>query len=81
MKCPHCEREIAGITCPECGVVTPEGGRFCMGCGVALVQETAEIHETEDDVDFENRILCPDGTCTGIIVNGKCTECEQIYEG
>jgi hypothetical protein len=25
-------------------------------------------------------VLCPDGTCTGIIVDGKCTECGKPHK-
>ena len=41
------------------------------------VPETQEEKIVEDDngLEFEDRVLCSDGTCTGIIVNGKCTEC------
>ncbi|MFZ0449662.1 MAG: zinc-ribbon domain-containing protein [Desulfatiglandaceae bacterium] len=86
MRCPHCEKEISGKTCPECGSETPGEARYCMECGSLLEyagEETAgaedvreETADAEDDeIDFENRVLCPDGTCTGIIVDGKCTEC------
>jgi len=36
MKCPHCEKEIAGIACPECYEESPEGADFCMKCGASL---------------------------------------------
>jgi len=33
------------------------------------------------DIDWENRILCRDGNCIGVIgVNGRCTECGLIYD-
>ncbi len=77
MRCPHCDEEITGPECPQCEAVTPEGAKYCMECG-SLLEVAADISEGGDndvDVDFENRVLCPDGTCTGIIVNGKCVEC------
>jgi hypothetical protein len=46
-----------------------------MDCGAFLGENQAAPVEDEGDFDFENRVLCPDGTCTGIIVDGKCTEC------
>ncbi len=80
MKCPHCGEEISGPACSQCGAVAPEGANFCMECGASL-EETAEVlNEDDSDFDFENRTLCPDGTCTGIIVDGKCTECGQKHE-
>jgi len=29
----------------------------------------------EEVFDLDDRVLCPDGNCTGIIIDGKCTEC------
>ncbi len=41
-------------------------------------QEAAEDY----DLDWENRILCSDGNCIGIIgVDGCCKECGKKYEG
>jgi len=77
MRCPHCDEEIQGPVCPQCGAMSPEGANYCMECGSAL-EEPGEIpvsDDMNDDLDLDNRILCPDGTCTGIIVNGKCVEC------
>ena len=51
-----------------------------MNCGVPLKEEK-EIASGQEDFDLENRVLCPDGTCTGIIINGKCTECGKPYAG
>ncbi len=46
-----------------------------MECGVSLVEEVEDTFEDDDGFDFGDRILCPDGTCTGIIVDGRCSEC------
>lgn len=78
MKCPYCEKELTGKACSNCGSVVPEGGRYCMNCGVPL-EEKRETSSDQEDFDLEDRILCPDGTCTGIIVDGKCTECGKPY--
>ena len=75
MECPHCHQEIPGKECPDCGAVIPLESNYCMECGIKLDQETADVIVGDDGFDFENRILCPDGTCTGIIIDGKCTEC------
>jgi hypothetical protein len=82
MKCPHCEKEIPGSPCPECGGLNPEEANYCMDCGLSL-KEKAEANSQEEDVlDLENRVLCSDGTCTGILVDGKCTECGKgpVYD-
>lgn len=77
MKCPHCEHDIPGKTCPNCGTTTPGDAQFCMNCGNSFghAAEQPLEDEYEEDFDFEDRVLCPDGTCTGIIVDGRCTEC------
>ncbi len=76
MECPHCGESLPSKTCPDCREEVPDNSRYCMMCG-ALFEEDEEA-PPEDEAggpDFENRVLCPDGTCTGIIENGRCTEC------
>ncbi|HBF42239.1 MAG TPA: hypothetical protein DDW42_01170 [Desulfobacteraceae bacterium] len=85
MKCPHCHKEIPGVSCPQCGAVSPEGANYCMECGFLLKQKVDDTKQDdtkqdESGFDFENRVLCPDGTCTGIIIDGKCTECGKSYD-
>jgi hypothetical protein len=46
-----------------------------MQCGAYLDENEADMGNPEDGNDFDDRVLCPDGICTGIIVDGKCTEC------
>ena len=75
MHCPHCNNELAGKECAECGETVPAESRYCMECGTAF-EEKSEVQSGGDsDIDFEDRILCSDGTCTGIIIDGKCSEC------
>jgi len=88
LKCPFCEKELPGAKCPYCGAVGPEEANYCIDCGRLMRGdkdesdfEDASSGTDEDSFDFENRVLCPDGTCTGIIVNGKCTECGKPYKG
>lgn len=84
MKCPHCDKEIPGVSCPQCNAISPEGANYCMECGFSLDQETDDTTQDDQDdngFDFEDRVLCPDGTCTGIIVDGKCTECGKKPRG
>jgi hypothetical protein len=74
MECPHCHEKIAGRECTRCGRDVPEESLYCMYCGADLKKKDASSPD-EDSFDFENRVLCPDGSCTGIIVDGKCTVC------
>jgi hypothetical protein len=74
MECPNCHQKISGKECPNCKKELPEGSLYCMYCGADLEMK-GDSGQDEEDFDFENRVLCPDGACTGIIVDGKCTEC------
>ena len=80
MKCPNCEKEIPGKDCAECGAVVPSESQYCMKCGAHLKEETESPPEQDGGFDLESRVLCPDGTCTGIIIKGKCTECGDDYK-
>ena len=75
MECPHCHENIVGMTCPDCGVNIPLESRFCMSCGTLITEDSSSEEDGPDELDLDERILCSDGTCTGIIVDGKCTEC------
>jgi hypothetical protein len=50
-----------------------------MACGASLKEEAGVSNGAEDALDLESRILCPDGNCTGIIIDGKCSECGRTY--
>ena len=90
MECPHCKEKLPSITCPRCNEEIPENSIFCLACGAGLSEDSEhgdpdsfEEDTFEDDaegLDLENRVLCPDGTCTGIIENGRCTECGKPYD-
>jgi len=82
MKCPHCEEEIPGTPCPSCGEnVYDADANYCSACGKPLKESVPPVFrdddflDDEEDIDFDSRELCPDGTCTGIIVDGRCSEC------
>lgn len=81
IKCPECNHEIEGIDCPECGESTPKVSVYCINCGKNLEGDAPGVVEEDDDiVDFDDRVLCSDGTCTGIIIEGKCSECGKPPE-
>ena len=82
MKCPHCHQEIEGPACPGCGAITLESAKHCMECGCslgAIPEDSGKIIEDDNDLDFENRILCSDDTCTGIMIDGRCSECGKRF--
>jgi len=38
--------------------------------------------KSKSDIEWENRILCSDGNCIGIIgPDGRCKECKKPYKG
>ena len=76
IKCTECEKEIAGKECAGCGKDTPQESIFCMYCGEKVEGDSEDtFNEDDSDIDFKDRELCSDGTCTGIIIDGKCCEC------
>jgi hypothetical protein len=50
-----------------------------MVCGASFKSEEGAASDADDGLDLESRILCPDGNCTGIVVDGKCSECGKPY--
>jgi hypothetical protein len=68
--------------CKECG--KPYNGAAEAGSSVGSVvmlkeqKIVSESKESVSDDDWENRILCRDESCIGVIgVDGKCKECGE----
>ena len=80
MECPHCHQEVLTRECPHCGNKIPIESRYCMSCGVKVEERSEEVIVDDSGFDLENRILCPDGTCTGIIIDGRCIECGRPFK-
>jgi hypothetical protein len=81
IKCSECNHEIESVDCPGCGESTPVEGIFCINCGYKLKDDAAGLTDEDvDGLDLDDRILCPDGACTGIIIDGKCCECGKPAE-
>ncbi len=51
-----------------------------------MEKDTQKSREASDsnqisDAEWENRVLCPDGNCIGVIgPDGRCTECGMVYD-
>ena len=45
-------------------------------------KEKTELTTELTDLEWENRVLCPDGNCIGVIGrDGRCSECGKKYDG
>ena len=45
------------------------------------IEEKEETIKTDIDSGWENRVLCGDESCIGVIgLDGRCNECGKIYE-
>jgi len=79
MICEKCGSETETVKCIKCGEEIIKLGPYCYLSGTGLDEKT----ETEADTagaDFENRILCSDGTCIGVInEQGVCKVCGKPY--
>ncbi|MBU0544783.1 MAG: hypothetical protein KKH97_05560 [Proteobacteria bacterium] len=63
--------------CGECGIQfsSPEPGQQTT-TEIADIPSSNNEPDAESDSLWENRILCPDGNCIGIIgPDGRCREC------
>ncbi len=74
MECENCGAEPASEKCPKCAEQSPLWARFCPHCGA----EMPKVEKAGDPYAIENRKLCRDENCIGIIgVDGRCVECHK----
>jgi len=79
MKCETCGKDTETVRCAKCESEVAKLGPFCYLCGAMLSQGTGRDVEAEG-VDFEDRVLCSDGTCIGVInEQGICKVCGKPY--
>jgi len=78
MLCEKCAVEFETFICKACGKNIARLGPYCYLCGGGLEEGTQPAYD-ESDTDFENRILCSDGTCIGLVENGVCKVCGKPY--
>lgn len=74
MDCPFCNATLPSKRCNSCFRENLTEALYCMYCGAFIGQGG------DEEIDLEERILCPDGNCTGIIENGRCTVCGRPCE-
>jgi hypothetical protein len=89
MKCPHCEQALTERSCPHCHAAIVDAGPYCSYCGGRVNTEAAAAEPIAEgevaaavagdqmaDPDWENRVLCSDGNCIGVIgPDGRCKVC------
>jgi len=66
------------MICHKCHETIPDISRYCLHCGVLLNSSPGPASEElsdQEQIDWDNRVLCRDGACIGTIVEGKCTVC------
>ena len=88
LKCPSCGHEHEALECKFCQGQNPADAVYCCYCGKSLAAvdhdgvADAEPGSGGDPFDLENRVLCSDESCIGIInEKGVCTECGKPLSG
>ena len=75
LECTNCGYEAQGKTCASCEKQVPMWVKFCPLCGVPAKDEPRS-EATGDHLSMENRRLCPDGNCIGILgADSACVVC------
>ena len=77
MLCEKCAHEVETVRCESCGKEVVRLGPFCYGCGTRLENKVEQAEQS--DLDFENRVLCSDGACIGVVEMGVCKVCGKPY--
>jgi hypothetical protein len=80
-RCKECGKEYNG-SLPE--INASESEAHPVAEEEELPPAPPEVNEADAapaDDEWENRVLCSDGNCIGVIgTNGKCKECGKPYE-
>jgi hypothetical protein len=80
-RCKECGKPYRGSSAPEMQTAQPESSAGNDADRSEKPAEQAEAEQAEED-DWENRILCSDESCIGIIgPDGRCKECGKPYQG
>lgn len=74
MECENCSSEIRSKKCEACREKVPTWSKYCPLCGVVMPEKTTK--RDGDPMSMENRVLCYDGNCIGILdADNRCTIC------
>lgn len=79
--CEACGHEVEGKLCLSCDRECPEDALYCCYCGEPFPLESFEELSDDGPYDLEDRILCSDESCIGVLdEDGVCTECGRIHD-
>ncbi|MFH1090869.1 MAG: hypothetical protein V1742_04790 [Pseudomonadota bacterium] len=77
--CEACGHEHEGRKCKDCNKTNPGDAKYCCYCGKRLPSRSSGKSSgkgRDDPYDLENRVLCSDGNCIGVInEQGVCCSC------
>lgn len=74
LDCENCGFSPRTKTCSACDETVPAWAKFCPFCGQEV--KNAPPLEGTDPFSMENRRLCPDGNCIGILdADSRCVVC------
>jgi len=72
--CESCGHTPESSVCAQCSEQVPLWAKYCPFCGESLMAASAPVEG--DPFSMENRRLCPDGNCIGILdAGGRCVVC------
>jgi hypothetical protein len=86
-RCKECGKPYEGelpveLESPESTAEDAPGPEADDEAGDGPDGEAPQEAASESDDDWENRVLCSDGNCIGVIgPDGRCKECGKPYEG
>ena len=77
--CKECGKKYDG---PMSSESVPEEDVQAEQEEISTAEETPDEEKTPGDDDWEDRKLCSDGNCIGVIgPDGRCKECGKPYDG
>ena len=82
LTCETCGQILTSLECKKCQGHNLPDAQYCCYCRASLTEEAPQKKPDKkskgDTYDLDNRVLCSDESCIGIInERGVCTDCGQ----